>query len=354
MRRRTRANTKASRKPRRREPTWAQWSDERLLGLRFKDLGLRWRGTWIEERLDALFRELEARQIRFRPHVWLSSEWMSPLGVPGIAIPFYLAHPRLMRLERRQMLEVEGGSRGECLKILRHECGHAIQQAYRLHRRSRWQELFGASTKPYPDSYRPDPTSRRFVQHLRMYYAQSHPDEDFAETFAVWLGQRHRWRQRYAEWPAIDKLQYVDELMHEIRRRPAPVQSRQHVLPLHDLTTTLQHHYAEKRRKQPSQAPDLYDRHLTRLFSRDPAHRDAPRASRFLARNRSQIRRLVSRWTDEYQFTLDLVLSDMIQRCRELGLRAVGAERQLRMDFAVVLTVNTMHFLYNRRSWVAL
>ena len=66
------------------------------------------------------------------PHAWLSDEWFSPDNTPGIAIPFYLAHPRLMRLERRQILEVEGGTASECLRILRHETGHVVQHAYRL------------------------------------------------------------------------------------------------------------------------------------------------------------------------------------------------------------------------------
>lgn len=335
-------------------PPWADWSDNELLELRFQDLDLDWRGTAIEARVAELLGELQSRGLRFRPHVWLSSEWMSPVGVPGIAVPFYLAHPRLARLERNQLLEVEGGTRSECLQILRHECGHAIQQAYRLHRRRRWQELFGLSSKPYPDEYRPDPSSKRFVQHLRMYYAQSHPDEDFAETFAVWLGQRARWRKRYAGWPALEKLEFVDELMSEIADAPAPVRSREHVQPLDRMTKTLGEHYAERRASFRPGATSNYDRHLRALFAETPDAPDAELATRFLARNRGDIRRLVSRWTGEYQFTLDRVLSEMIVRCRELELRAVGNEEQLRIDFAVIVTVHTMHSIYDKHSWVAL
>lgn len=338
----------------RRHPPWADWPDKELLELRFKDLDLSWRGTAIETRVDELGDELAARGLRFRPHVWLSTEWMSPLGVPGIAIPFYLAHPRLMRLERKQLLEVEGGTHTECLKILRHECGHALQQAYRLHRRRRWQELFGLSSKPYPSAYRPNPSSKRFVQHLRMYYAQSHPDEDMAETFAVWMKPRARWRKRYAGWPALEKLEYVDELMSEIADQPAPVRSREHVEPLNEIEKTLGQHYAERRAHFQPSAISTYDRHLRALFSDGEIETEAERATRFLKRNRREIRRLVSRWTGEYQFTLDMVLSEMIERCRELDLRAVGDEEELRMDFAVALTVNTMHSLYSQRSWVAL
>lgn len=343
----------STRKGQRARADWVDWPDEDILELRFKDLGVDWRGTALEDRVAELYDELDVRGIRFRPHVWLSSEWMSPVGVPGIAIPFYLAHPRLARLERRQLLEVEGGTREDCLRILRHETGHAIQQAYRLHRRSQWRRLFGRSSQRYPDAYRPNPASKRFVQHLRMYYAQSHPDEDFAETFAVWLGQRAKWKKRYAGWPALAKLEYVDEVMEEIARKRPAVRCREHVDPVSRLTTTLRAHYVERRRSFQPSTVESYDRHLRRLFTDPTVAPKGERATRFLDRNRSEIRRLVSRWTDEYQFTLDMVLGDMIARCRELDLRAVGHEGRLRIDFAVILTVNTIHSLYSKSSWVA-
>ncbi|MGH7821674.1 MAG: putative zinc-binding metallopeptidase [Candidatus Binatia bacterium] len=333
---------------------WSRYPKERLLGVRLSDLGLRIEDSWLEECVEEVYRELERRGLRFRPHVWLSQEWFSPDGVPGVAMPFYLAHPRLMRLERGQMLEVEGGTREECIRILRHEFGHALQHAWGLQRRRRWQELFGPSSKKYPDHYRPNPASRRYVQHLRLYYAQSHPDEDFAETFAVWLQPRPLWRKRYAGWPALKKLDYVDELMNELRGSAPPNRSRRQVEPLRALRITLRQHYAEKRRHYTLNYPDIYDRDLRKIFSADPRHRNHERASSFLRRNRSEIRQLVARWTGEYQFTLDQVLNDIIGRCRELRLRAVGPERRLRIDFAVLLTVKTMHFLYNRRNWISL
>jgi len=333
---------------------WEEWTNEELLDLRLCDLGVTLEGTWIEKCVERLSAELERRALEFRPHSWLSHDWFSPDGVPGIAVPFYLARPRLMRLERHQMLEVEGGSREECMKILRHECGHAIQHAYQLQRRRRWQELFGKSSQKYPEIYRPNPASRRYVQHLRLYYAQSHPDEDFAETFAVWFQPRAVWRKRYAGWPALKKLEYIDELMEELKKAPPLVHSRRQIDPLHTLTRTLREYYAEKQRLYQVSYPDIYDRDLIRLFSADPKHRDYEMASKFLRRNRAAIRRLVSRWTGEYQFTLEQVLNDLIGRCRELKLRAVGSERKLLMDFAVLLTVKTMHFLYSRKNWIAL
>jgi hypothetical protein len=170
-------------------------SDEQLLGMRFCDLDLRIGRTPLARRVRRLYRELDKRGIGFRPHVWLSEEWFSPDGVPGIAAPFYLAHPRLERLERRMMRQVEGGSAESAMRILRHEAGHAIDTAYRLRRRKRWREVFGRASQPYPDSYTARPGSRRYVQHLGDWYAQAHPCEDFAETFAVWLKPNSSWRR---------------------------------------------------------------------------------------------------------------------------------------------------------------
>jgi hypothetical protein len=336
------------------EPRWAKFSDDALLALRFRDLRLTIEGSWLEPLLDEVREEMADRGLRFRPYVWLSEEWFSPLGYGGFAVPFYLAHARLVRLERSQMLDVEGGTAKECLRIMRHEAGHALQHAYALHRRKRWRELFGRSSQRYPDYYRPNPASKRHVQHLRLWYAQAHPDEDFAETFAVWLAPRSDWRRRYAGWPALKKLEYVDELMAEIGPTRPTRAVRRLVDPLSRLSTTLGEHYAEKRARYQPDLPNIYDRDLRRLFSERPEHRRRESAAAFIRRHRRELRRLVARWSGEYEFTLDHVLADMIVRCRELRLRAVGSERQLLENFAVLLTVKTMHYLYTPRDWIAL
>ena len=335
---------------------WTSLPDEQLLQLRLKDLKVSIERTWLARCLRDLHGELEQRGLRIRPHAWISNEWFSPDDTPGIAIPFYLAHPRLMRLERKMMIDVEGGTVPECMRILRHEAGHVVQVSYQLQRHRRWQQLFGRSSTRYPDYYRPNPGSRRYVQHLPLWYAQSHPDEDFAETFAVWLTPRSSWRRRYAGWPALKKLEYVDELMGEIAGKRPLVTRRLHVEPLSRLTQTLSEHYEKKRAHYAVGHPATYDRDLLRLFSDDPRHSRSPAASAFLRSHRAMIRQIVSKWTGEYQLTLDAVFDDMIGRCRKLKLRAVGSERQLRMEFIVLLTAKTVHSLYSpsRRQWLAL
>ena len=335
---------------------WAQWPDERLLDLRINQLGVTIEESVLQERVEALHQEIKARGLTtFHPHFWLSAEWFSPDGVPGVAIPFYLAHPRLEKLERAQMLEVEGGEPEWCMKILRHEAGHAIDNAYRLRTRRRRQQIFGPSYMQYPKHYQPKPYSKSFVLHLDSWYAQSHPDEDFAETFAVWLNPGSDWRPRYADWPALKKLEYMEELMSEVAGKPMLVTTRRRVEPLHALRKTLRAWYERKRRHYGVQHPHFYDRDLRRLFSDKPEFAANMKAARFLARVRKDARRMVAAWTGEYQYTIDQVLEEMAERCDELQLRFTsGTDERTTADFIVVLTVQTMNYLHSGRHRVAL
>lgn len=330
-----------------RSPAWATYKDADLLQLRFKNLKLKIAGTWLEDRLDALQEELASKDIRVRPHAWLSTEWFSPHDTPGIAIPFYLAHPRLAQLERKMALEVEGGTKRECMRILRHEAGHVIQRAFGLHRRRRWRELFGSASKPYPDHYKPNPASRRYVQHLRRWYAQCHPDEDFAETFAVWVTPRSNWRKRYADWPALEKLEYVDELMTELAGVRPPAKPRTKMEPLHTLNTTLGEHYQEKRERFAIEAPSVFDRDLLRIFSSDKRHRNAPLAAAVIRRHHGSILRAAARWTGEYPLALDAALDDIIDRSRILKLRVVGSESRMRLELTALLSTKAVTSLYS-------
>jgi hypothetical protein len=334
---------------------WVGLSDEELLDVRLCDLGVTIEGSKLEASIAELHAELDASRIVFRPHYWLSDEWFTPDGVGGIAIPFYLAHPRLEALEEAQMLEVEGGTHEWCVKILRHEAGHAIDNAYRLQRRRKRLKLFGPSTAPYPEYYTPKPYSKSFVLHLDSWYAQSHPDEDFAETFAVWLKPGSQWKERYADWPALKKLEYMDELMHELAGKAPRGVSRRKLAPLPSLKKTLRQHYDRKREHYGYEYPNFYDRDLRRLFTPwSDAPKGSPPAWRFLSKLRKDVCRRVSRWTGEYRYTIDRVFEDMIARCRELNLRVTSPEDQVRLEFTILLTVQTMNYLHSGRHRVAL
>ena len=336
------------------DPEWATWSDEKLLELPLRDLHLSIQGTEVEQRIAHINAELDARALTFRPHYWLSDEWFTPDDVPGIAIHYYLAHPRLAKLELVQMLEVEGGDVESCLQILRHEVGHAIDNGYRLRRRPTRRRLFGLPTTPYPEYYTPKPYSKSFVQHLDHWYAQSHPDEDFAETFAVWLDPHSMWATQYAAWPAQRKLEYMDRLMRELAHARPRVTSKRQLDPLPRLKKTLKEHYRNKREHYGLDHPDFYESDLKNLFSDAPQYAKNASAARFVRRIRKEVRGTVASFTDSYQYTIDQLLEKIIERCRELNLRLTESEDSTKIDFMVFLTVQTMNYLHSGRHRVAL
>ena len=253
------------------------------------------------------------------------------------------------------MLEIEGGTREWCMMILRHEAGHAIENAYRLRQRPKRQATFGKSSEPYPDSYAPKPYSRSFVVHLDSWYAQSHPDEDFAETFAVWLTPDSNWRERYQGWPALRKLEYVDELMRQIAGRAPAVTTRRTPFSLASQRRTLRVHYRRKRAPLPRRRPRLpRPRPARAVLGRTRARREPARRARFLTRIRREVRTRVRRWTGERLYVIDQVLGDMVTRCRELGLRLAGPEDEARLEFTTLLTARTMTHLQLGRHRVPL
>jgi len=252
------------------------------------------------------------------------------------------------------MLEVEGGDAASCLRILRHEAGHAIDNAYRLRRRPTRRRLFGNPAIEYPEYYTPKPYSKSFVQHLDHWYAQSHPDEDFAETFAVWLDPASLWATRYARWPAQRKLEYLDRLRRQLARKLPVVNSRPKVDPLERLKKTLGEHYKQKREHYGLDHPDFYESDLRNLFSDSPQYAKNMSAASFVRRIRREVRGTVASFTDSYQYTIDQLLSKIIDRCRELNLRLTEPEESTKIDFMVFLTVQTMNYLHSGRHRVAL
>ncbi|NRA07096.1 MAG: putative zinc-binding metallopeptidase [Myxococcales bacterium] len=348
----------STRNNRRRRFAWEHLPDPELLDLRLCDLEVGLEGTWLEAPIEEVLAELAWRDLRIRPSFWLSEEWFCPDGVVGVALPFFLAHPRLVGLERRQMLEVEGGTHAQCLKLLRHEIGHALHHAFQLQRRRRFTNAFGSTSRAYPKRYRPNPASRRYVLHLDYWYAQAHPFEDFAETFAVWLSPSSRWRKVYQGWPALRKLEYVDELMDELAGQRPSVRKRARVEPLADLKQTLRAYYQAKRARFRGLTSAVYDEDLRRLFrdEGDVGGRRSESAVSFLRRNRARIRRMVAQSTGKHEYALDVVLGEMLHRCRELRLRATGRERALLVDLAILVSARSVEYVhrYRGRDWHAM
>jgi hypothetical protein len=315
---------------------WTRLSDEELLRLRICDLKLDLRRSPLQRYVHRLYSELDERGIRFRPHVWLSEEWFSPDGIPGIAMPFYLAHPRLLRLERKMTHEAEGSNGNWLMRILRHEAGHAIDSAYRLRRRAYWRELFGPASKPYRARYRARPASRRHVQHLGDWYAQSHPTEDFAETFAVWLAPRSDWQRRYASWPALRKLRFVQQFAGELGAHRPPVRCRDRIEPLEVNRRTLGQHYRSKLARDRSRRGVLADQLLHRVFAVRPGVR-ARGAAQLLRAHKQRLLSATIRATGVDRYAAYQILRTAIERSERLQLYVQGGQRQSLSDTRAML-----------------
>jgi len=303
---------------------WEDLPDESLLECRVCDLGLTIEGTVLEERIRWLYEELLSRSIQFHPSCYLADEWLCPDRVPIIGIPFYLAHPRLTELERTMMLEAEGDTEQWCMRLLRHEAGHALNYAYRLYRRTQWREHFGRFTERYTSNYAVRPYSRRYVQHLEDNYAQAHPDEDFAETFAVWLDPGSNWATRYRGWPALRKLQYVERLMTALGDTIPVVATVQTPWAAARMRSTLAAYYERKRRMLGDDFPGYYDPALQRLFIRHDHSRGQGTiaADRLLGRHRRRIVATVASWTGHRRFDVDRLVRRLAGRARALKLGA--------------------------------
>ena len=323
---------------------WTSLSDEQLLERRISNLGLRLEGTALEALIRQLYEELTARGLLLRPPCHIGDEWFVPVGIPAIFIPFFLVHDRLRALERTMMLEVEGGTPEWFMKLMRHEAAHAYSYAYQLPRKKKWQQTFGrTSREETPDFYQPRPFSRSYVVHLDDWYAQSHPDEDFAETFAVWLTPGLDWRRRYAGWKALQKLEYVDELMRSLAGNP-PRHLPEYRVADHDcLNLKLKTYYARKRKLYEDTYPDFYDADLRQLF---PAIAGPGRitASAYLRRRRRRLLNSVCQWTNEKKFRVNRLLARLIERCEKLDLRVLNDDPQ--QDFRVTSFITTLVMNY--------
>ena len=336
------------------EPPWAAFRDEELLAMRVCDLGVRIEGSELEPRVAQLHDELGARGIPLLPSCYLGDEWFTPSEQAVVAIPFWLAHPRLKALELRQVLEVEGGTPEHCMQLLRHECGHAIDHAYRFSRRRRWRLLFGnTDNDETPDIYRPRPYSKSFVRHLPNWYAQAHPDEDFAETFAVWLGVPERqWRARYRGWKALDKLEYVNELMVEAAgmRRPRVRAPSRRISAASRMRKTLARYYAERRKRYAEDYPDVYDVDLRAIFGGEPSEESA---AHWLRRARKTVVPSIVRWTGEHKYTVDHLVRKLTMRCEQIGLMAPKNQARATMElsaYVAALVTNHLHTGRFKRS----
>jgi hypothetical protein len=299
---------------------WQRYSESRLLKETVSRLGLQIEQSALEPLIEKLYGELTSRGLAFEPPCFLADEWFCPVGVPAIGIPFYLAHARLRKLEKKMILDVEGGSSAEFMKLMRHEAGHAYSYAYGLFRKAEWRRLFGSAAKDYPDTYHPRPFSRSYVIHLDNWYAQSHPDEDFAETFAVWLTPGLDWRKRYRGWKALEKLDYVDRIMKSLPSKPPICLPPANLKKFAGLNMRLSTYFKRKMKLYEDTYPHFYDRELKVLFTDKAEESSKIKAADYLRQSQDRIVRAASFWTKEKRYTIDQFVKRLIRRSGELGL----------------------------------
>ncbi len=318
-----------------------------LLKTRISQLGLKLEGSPVERCVEQLYRELARKGIhRFRPICYLSDEWGCPSGEPVIGVPFYLADRRLERLERAlNDLEDER----EIMAYLRHEAGHALNYAYRLYREPEWRRLFGPFNRPYRDRYRPTPFSREFVRHLPGWYAQKHPDEDFAETFAVWLAPRSNWRHRYRGWPAMRKLRYVERTARRIGDQDPVVRKGDFDVTVDQMDVTLGEFYARGIDETRAAETIAIDADLEQIFFRKGRRRAALRpAHEIIEQHRLALTDTVAYWTGVHRPLVRRLVQRMAKRARELDLwGTTRAEANYLVQLTAFGTTLAMHYVAN-------
>jgi hypothetical protein len=328
-------------------PDWASLSDAELLEKRISQLRLKLDGTQLQPLIQQLHDELSQRGLLFHPPCHIGDEWFVPVNIPAIFIPFFLTHDRLRQLERSIMLEVEGESTEWFMKLIRHEAAHAYAHAYQFGRKRGWQRTFGkSSASETPSFYRPRPYSRSFVMHLDDWYAQSHPDEDFAETFAVWLTPGQDWRKRYQGWNALQKLEYVDELMHSLAGKPPLPMPDYRATDYDCLNVKLKTYYTRKRKVYEDSFPDFYDNDLRQLFDATPAVAGHVKASMYLRHHRRELEAAVCQWTNENKYRVNRLLSRLIERCDRLGLHIKAYDPKQNLQVSAYITTLVMNHLF--------
>lgn len=317
---------------------WENLSDKELLELRFCDLELKIEGSRIEPLVQTLYNELLKKNIKFKPHVWISEDWFSMDGIPGIAVPFYTLHKRLSSLCKKMNLDDEGYNKKEAIKLLRHETGHAIDNAYKLRLSRQRQNLFGLSSTNYPDSYAPINISSNYVSHLNPWYAQAHPDEDWAETFATWLTPNLKWKEIYKGTLAYEKLLFIDKLMKAIENKDPIVLKKNQPGDISNNRRKLKTFFSEKiETLKTSHAINLVSAAHS-VFSVEYEYRKKKRADIFLKENQNLICTKVAFWTGHNSYNINYIYNELIEACSKLNFHLVNSEKETRLDVSCMLT----------------
>src|SRR5437763_8036028 len=310
-----------------------------------RDLNLKIEGSSVERYVQQLYRELDRKGLKkFRPKVYLSDEWGCPSEEPVIGIPFYLADPKLEKLER-EMNDLEDAR--QIMMYLRHEAGHAFNYAYELYKTHEWHDKFGSFRKPYRDNYKPVPFSRSFVRHMEGWYAQKHPDEDFAETFAVWMTPRSNWRKRYKGWGAMAKLKYMERIGKKFGDVDPLRPQGDTDITVEEMGDTVEQFYTNHTEDTRDTGELLLDADLQDIFNVSSRKRKGVRpAAEFLRDNRKVITDKLTYWTGVRRPLIKKLVDAIEKRSDELKLRVESEnEKQNLTELTVFCTALAMNYL---------
>ena len=321
-----------------------QISHEDLLDLKLRDLDLSIKGSWVERDIEAFYTEIKNKGLKFKPHIWVSEDWYSPDGVPGFAIPFFLLHPRLMKLENEMIGEVEGGNSQWFLKLLRHEAGHAIDNAFGLRKKKRRQDLFGKTSLPYPESYDRKPYSKQYVRHLDASYAQAHPDEDWAETFAVWLNPNSNWKVSYQSWPCLKKLELLNEIMFALKGKIQPVKNKVKTDQLKDLDITLREYYIEKRKRFGISTSPFYEKKLPSILTKRTNNSTLPLA-KIIRKQKKDLSKKLASQNKIYQYQAEQFLNEFVSYCSKENVQIKNTDAPIPKELISFLHTESKNYV---------
>jgi len=298
---------------------WTHLTDKELLETPVSELGLSLEGHPLMSLINKLYSELKAKKIPLKPAVYLSDDWFCSDETTTFAIPFVLMHPRLKELEERYIGEVEGGDDEWFMKLARHEMGHVIDNAYKLRSSKERKKIFGDSSQPYPETYEYKAYSKSFVRHIEDGYSQSHPDEDWAETFAVWLTPKSQWKTKYTNWPALQKLKYLDRTLDKKVKNKRPLfENKKMPYKLEDLTLTLKEYLEEKRSRLFPKRTHILKPEQKEIFLKKIRSNKLPLASKVIRENKKFFSQVIKQETDQYLYRVNQALDLFIDDCDRL------------------------------------
>jgi hypothetical protein len=318
-----------------------------VLGKKVSELGLRVEGSPVEGYIGQLYAELERRGFKkFRPVCYLTDEWGCPDQQPVLGIPFYLADPKLRKIEKAvDALETDR----QVMMYMRHEAGHVFNYAYRLYTTPEWRRLFGPFFRAYRDDYRPIPFSRNFVRHIEGWYAQKHPDEDFAETFAVWLTPRSAWRRRYKGWPAMQKLRYVERVARALADVEPIVKTGDVDITPDDISVTVEQFYEAAGQERLARIDIALDAHLPQIFL-TRKRKEATPAAEIVNKHRPELIEKITYWTGVPRPVIRALIDSICRTCQRMKLWGErGEEARYLVEVTVLSTTLAMNFLTRGR-----